>query len=496
MSGQSLEELDAAAELFDRLTILDPLDAAAWFNKGLCLAWAGENAVSLACLDRVITLEAATAFDDSVSAWTLAEVLRQGGGAETLADDLRFACTIPWDASDTPKLLREFPEIRRIPTPRAPAGEAEIQPDVSVFEWLDRPIDSEDSGSANAAQPAVVLASVFVTATSLRLSSPRAYQLETIEEQLFPRLNERPLSIRREATPLPLPFLDADLWLFRIPAGDQSDRADELSREAIEHYFENEWIHRSRKGLSDRSPLEAARDALRGNAVARAKLTALVRLREQLGSRATTRALYQGYPFDRLRRRLGLEPVDPTAIDPLDLGCARDTELDRLDPGGLDESQLVEAALSAAGLRDDARTARLADELLNRQVKIARRVDWKPLGSALVRESIRRGESEAALKRIEQMKGMADAQTRTTLDVWRAEILARQGDGEAALDVYRSVADAAGAAAALDGALTLIDNAHHKLAVALLAQAQVLARQAGLEWIERRAARLLADGVS
>ena len=274
MRGQSLEELDAAAELFDRLTIVDPLDAAAWFNKALCLAWAGENIVSIACLDRVVALEAETAFDDSVAAWTLAEVLRQGGGAETLADDLRFSCTIGWDASDTPKLLREFPEIRKIPTPRAPGGETEIQPDVSVFEWLDRSIDSGDSDSATEEQPRVVLASVFITGTSLRLSSPRALNLEAIEEQLFLRLGERPPSVRREATPLPLPFLDADLWLFRIPTGLDPDRADELSREAIEHYFENEWIHWKRKGLADRSPLEAARDAGDGNAVAAAKLTA------------------------------------------------------------------------------------------------------------------------------------------------------------------------------------------------------------------------------
>ena len=108
---------------------------------------------------------------------------------------------------------------------------------------------------------------------------------------------------------------------------------------------------------------------------------------------------------------------------------------------------------------------------------------------------MKRGDPEAALSRIEQVKAMADARTKTTLDVWRAEIVAREGDGEAALDIYRSVARTAGAAAALDGALTLIDNGHHELAAALLAQAQILARQAGLEWIERRAARLLADGV-
>ena len=62
-----------------------------------------------------------------------------------------------------------------------------------------------------------------------------------------------------------------------------------------------------RHGLDGRSPLAAALAASRGDAVARAKLTAVVRLREQLGNRPSALLLYQGYPFDRLRRRLGLE---------------------------------------------------------------------------------------------------------------------------------------------------------------------------------------------
>ena len=62
--------------------------------------------------------------------------------------------------------------------------------------------------------------------------------------------------------------------------------------------------------------------ASRGDAVARAKLTAVIRLREQLGNRPSALLLYQGYPFDRLRRRLGLELVYPNAVDPEDLGCA------------------------------------------------------------------------------------------------------------------------------------------------------------------------------
>ena len=112
MRGLSDQDLDATADLFGRLATADPTDSAAWFNRGLCLAWMGKNLEAISCLERVVRLEAEQAFELAVDAWTLAEVLRQGGGAETLADDLRFACTMAWTPGDTPWLLEEFPEIQ------------------------------------------------------------------------------------------------------------------------------------------------------------------------------------------------------------------------------------------------------------------------------------------------------------------------------------------------------------------------------------------------
>src|SRR5262249_8015953 len=137
-------DLRATADLFAQLAATDPSDAAAWYNRALCLAWLGENRESIACLDGVVSLEAAQAFDQAVEAWTLCEVLRQGGGAELLADDLRFACTIAWKPSDTAWLLAEFPEIERVSIagapgakrqPDAPAREFPVSP-IEVFEWL------------------------------------------------------------------------------------------------------------------------------------------------------------------------------------------------------------------------------------------------------------------------------------------------------------------------------------------------------------------------
>ena len=79
IAGENLEDLDAAAGLFERLAALDVFDAAAWYNLALCLAWAGKNADAIECLARVVDLEATAASEDAVTAWMLAEVLRQGG---------------------------------------------------------------------------------------------------------------------------------------------------------------------------------------------------------------------------------------------------------------------------------------------------------------------------------------------------------------------------------------------------------------------------------
>ena len=57
-------------------------------------------------------------------------------------------------------------------------------------------------------------------------------------------------------------------------------------------------------------------------------------------------------------------------------------------------------------------------------------------------------------------------------------------------DLIRSDTPAAGAALALDGAETLLDNGHLDEARSLLIDARELARSAGRTWIERRAREL------
>jgi tetratricopeptide (TPR) repeat protein len=493
---QGDQELETTADVFGRLAAEDPTDAAAWYNRALCLAWMGKNIEAISCLDRVVGLEAERAFDVAVDAWTLAEILRQGGGAETLADDLRFACIIAWNPGDTSWLLEEFPEIQRVPTPRAPGATIEEHSEIEVFEWLDGPFSQHVVRSPAAALPPTVLASVYIKAQSLRLSSPRVGTLEQIEETLLPRLDDDGGSVRREASPLPLPFLDADVWVFRIPPDLEPDRADQLSRESVERYLEDQWIHRPRHGLDGRTPLAASVAANRGDTVARAKLTAVIRLREQLGNRPSALLLYQGYPFDRLRRRLGLEMVYPGAVDPDDLGCASGLELDRLDPAALDDTRLVAAFTSAAGLKDDARTGRLAAELLKRRPIALTSLDLADVVAPLVRQAIARDDIDRAVSWLKDARALSDPATARTLEVWIAEVYARAHRPDRALKTYMKLIkpDAAGAALALDAGEMMLDNGQLDEAKVLLLLASDTARRTGRRWIERRARRLLDRG--
>ena len=294
--------------------------------------------------------------------------------------------------------------------------------------------------------------------------------------------------------PLPLPLLDAAVWTFRLPRGLPAETQNELTRGAVESYFEDRWIHQARNGLDGLSPLQAAARAPT-DAIVRARLTAVVRLREQLGARPRTALLYQGYPFDRLRRRLGLELVVPAAVDPEDLTCASAAELDRLDPAALDDLRLADAFESAAGLEDDARTVRFAALLACRPAPRLNRLDLTALFAPLVRQAMAAGQPEAALDWLDRALALEPGPSRgqRTFAIWRAEVQARSGDPEAAMKTYQGLLDAApaDAALALDAAETLLDNGYEGHALSLLRQAQDQARQAGDSITAERARALI-----
>lgn len=485
--GQDLGELAVAAGAFAGLADEDPSDGRARFNQGLCLAWLGRNAEAVAGLGRAVEALAAEEPGSAVDAWTLAEVLRQGGGAESLADDLSHAVTLSWTPGDDPAgFLDHRPDVRSVPNPIDPSTGRPRLSEARIYEWLDRP----------EAEIRRVRATAIRTPGSLRLSGTDPALLGEALAEVDRLVGDRVESSRPEATPLPLAFLDAATWAIRLPDGADEEARALLNRSAVERYYEGPWIGKPRQGLGGRSPSEAGLAASGGDLVLRAKLSAVVRLREQLGARSTTALLYQGYPFDRLRRRLGLEPTDPEAVDPADPSSMGPAELDQLDPAPMNDHDLADAYESAAALGDDRRTARFASALADRGLAAMSRLGVPALFATLVRQALAEDDADLALRRIDRAqevdRDLSGGADRRKFETWRAEVLARADRPDAAFGVYRGLLDESpgDAALALDAAETLLDNGFDDPARELARIAAAIARGLGDEKIAARAEAL------
>jgi tetratricopeptide (TPR) repeat protein len=443
LRDRDLQDLSVAAETFGTLADEDPDDAPAWYNRALCLAWQGRNAPAVEALGRVVALEAGPAFDAAVEAWALAEVLRQGGGAEELADDLSHTLILTWpdDLGDPIAWLSGFAELRPLPSPLEPTTDRPAFPEALAFEWLSRPLP-KPSPSLTADDLPRVLASIIATPGSLRFSSPIALRLVRVEDRLRERLGHRELPIERRSTPLPLALMDAAVGLFRLPPGLDDATRQRLTREAVEQFYEEDWPILPRLGLDCRrvrsrfgrfGPNGAVRDAARGDAVARAKLAGVIRVREQLGARPRAAALYAGYPFDRLRRRLGLDPIDPAAVDPADVSCMSGAELSRIDPARFDDTALAEAYRSAFPVCDRTVVRRLAAAMAGRDPSaLVRNAPW--MAQPVFFEVWRQGGRDLAREWMERAIALDETthagRHRALFESWRDALLSETGDTE------------------------------------------------------------------
>jgi tetratricopeptide (TPR) repeat protein len=499
LRGQGLDDLAGAAEAFAALTVDEPSDAAAWYNLALCRAWLGQNTEAVACLDRAVGLLAVPDPARATDAWTLAEVLRQGAGAESLADDVRFALVAdrPSGEGFPDWLFDRWPGLVPLAMPSDPITGAPRIEDGQVYEWLDRPPGAVPAKPREAAELPQVLATVIRTPRQVRVSSPDPSGLALLDEPAFAQVGRALAAGRREKSPLPIAWADAALGTFRLPTGLDAAETVTLARLVVEHYFEDIWVRQPRQALGGLSPLAAGRAAARGDAVARAKLAAVIRYREQLGSRPSHAAVYQGYPFDRLRRRVGLPDADPAAFEADDPSCMSERELDDLDPGALDASRLRDAFLSAAALGDDARTARFAAALARLDPPARSRLDPAAVFAPLVREALRLGEPDEALDWLATAKSTSTGSEARTFAVWSAEIQARTGSPAAALRVYQDLLErpdtGSDAALALDGAETLLDNGYPDHALPLILEARARARRSGDHATLQKAEYLLGN---
>jgi tetratricopeptide (TPR) repeat protein len=341
--GRDLSDLDAAASAFEDLAEDEPSDAAAWSNRALCLAWLGRNDEAIDAIDYYVHLAARAEPDLAAEAWALAEILRQGAGAEHRADDLSYSFELPWPADAPPPFEADEAAgaVREMPVPLDPVTLQPMAAGSRIVEWLDRPMPPASPEPGVPALPHV-RAVVLLAPGLLRCSGLDRSAIEEVEHAIEGRLG-RGLEFDRRSTPLPLAMLDAAAATVRLPEGLSADSLRRLQAEAIADEFERRWVAVPRLGLgaglgigrtiededapARRSPLEAAALIAEGDEVMRAKLSGVILVREQLARRPRSADLYLGYDFDRLRRRLGLDALDapPPGVD-LPLQPRRDTK--------------------------------------------------------------------------------------------------------------------------------------------------------------------------
>jgi tetratricopeptide (TPR) repeat protein len=417
-----------------------------------------------------------------------------------LADDLTHVVQLTWTPGDDPAgFLDDRGDVRPIANPLDPVTGSPTLSEARLYEWLDRPWLAEPTSAlATPADLRRVRATVVRLPGSLRLSGTDPVLLEEAVGEVSRLSGERLASVRREASPMPLAFLDAAVWAIRMPPGLDEEAQARLNRSAVERYYETVWILRPREGLDGRSPVEAGKLASEGNAEARVKLSAVVGFREQLGMRPTTALLYQGYPFDRLRRRLGLEPTDPDAVDPLDAASMSGPELDKLEPSELDDYTLAEAYESAAALGDDRRTARFASVLAGREPSSLARLDLRALFATLVRRELADDSTIGALAWLDRAQevdlALTGGRDEQTYEVWRAEVYVRVGQAEDAVKVYQALLEESPDPwLAIDGAETLLDAGFDLQGRAMAHQALELAEAADQNDVIERAKLLLLD---
>jgi hypothetical protein len=336
---RDLSELPAAAGAFEELVNLDEQDADAWYNLGLCRAWQGLNDIAIGALGRAVDLLASEDFEDAVDAWLLAEVLRQGAGAEHLADAFDHILILALTASEPAaqiweKLAKLGAHLHLKEAPRASEPDR-VRDRVEIAEWWDRASPGEGKRLQAEDVPRLMATLIWVPG-ELRASSPVQSTLEEVERVLDSPAFEGLIIHDRLSRPLPLTLADAALWSFRLPRELDSTEAQEICRAQLIAYYEGPegWQNQPRQGLSlegrPLSPKAAARalrmmddDEPEASAL-RARLEAVVRFQEQLAHRPRTRLLAGGYSFDRLRLSLGLEPLDPRSRE--DGGGKKDDE--------------------------------------------------------------------------------------------------------------------------------------------------------------------------
>ncbi len=421
LAGDATGKLSDAASAFDQITQQQPDHAAAWYNLGLTKAWLGDNRGAVEALERYVTLESNEA--QAAAAWTLAEVLNYGWGMEDRAN---------W---------REYGGLYQVRDPRALVGLINewatqhrliaLHPDEEHGLLTGILVDQQPTLAATIAPPKLAPfgANFMVAGTILRLWNTNADILRRLQEELQSKLG--PALAEPQATegiPVFRSILMEAFW-FPILPGDETEATNSV-REKVQQYFEDKWIHRPMPSLGNLAPIDAA-----GTPSLRKKVLGLILFLQDL----TPPVQPFDYDFNRLRRKLGLLPGEPSGAgqpdgaspgsDGPDISAMSAAELSTLKVENLADDKLGQAYQTALKLDARELAGHFARALVSRPPR-PEQPDRFPWYAHLTQLALSEGDTEAALNYVNDGE---------RYELRRAQIHCKRGETDQAQDIFSTL---------------------------------------------------------
>ncbi|MFO0879450.1 MAG: tetratricopeptide repeat protein [Gemmataceae bacterium] len=431
--GDREAKLSDLVRAFEVVTKEDPRDAAGWFNLGLSRAWLGDNAGALTALDHAVELEA----DETaaIEAAELMEVLRLGHGMGEQSDYHEYSFVHQITRFEPIQaLIQEWATQKRlIPLPTDQEG---------VFVGM--VLELSTSGLITAGRPAQevgkVAGYIAIIGPILRFTTSVHDRYGRIKDEVRQKLSLGLTDLTEHQGPAQFQEMLTEALSYPLTPRDEQAQIQEVI-DYVARFFEETWIHRPLKSLSNIAPVDAV-----GHAKLRRRLLGVIAFLEQVA----TKGIMAKYDFNHLRRKLGLQPgstastpTTPAAAGPaLDIASMGAAELAALAVPDLSDDHLEKAYQTAYRLDAHEIAEHFARALVARPVGSGK-PDRYPWFSFLIQKGLRDGNLDAAMKDVaEGERQDAESNTgkrQTDYALFRAQVHGRQGDVEGAYNVFQGL---------------------------------------------------------
>jgi tetratricopeptide (TPR) repeat protein len=429
LKSSATGKLSDAVKAFELLTQGGTVEAAAWYNLGLSLAWAGNNSAAVAALDQYVNAE--TDETQAAQGWALAEILRFGQGMEDQADTVEHS--IAFGVRDPKAFVAALGELEKA---GLLTGTRVNQEEGVLSSIVLEPPPPALTPELEAKQNLKPAAYVALMQNFVRLWHTKLEPLTAVFERFKQTLGD--LVVQTQAVRGPAKFLESLSEAISFPRSvANQEEAQQRMREGFEKFYEEVWIHRPLKSIGNVPPIDAV-----GHGVLRKKLRGVLQFLRECGDLTK-----YPYDFDRLYRKLGLlegapAPATADGAAKLDIAALNAAELAALKTDTLSSAELDQAYQAAVKLDAKEIAGVFAAQLVERPT-YAERLDRFPLFQLLINQSMTQGKLDAALDYLND--GERDdcenngGKRRNEYELRRAQVHAKRGEFDDAERVYDSL---------------------------------------------------------